>query len=142
MNVKPDTTTMELQLHPASLGNINVIIEAAKEGNVIAKFLTQNEDVKAAIESQIQQLQDKLNEQGVKVTAVEVTVNAGAFDQALNDSQSQKEEDAEAQESIRKPMRRIKLDALSLEELGEIEEEDKLTAEMMAINGNSVDFSA
>ena len=142
MNVKPDTTTMELQLHPASLGNINVIIEAAKEGNVIAKFLTQNEDVKAAIESQIQQLQDKLNEQGVKVTAVEVTVNAGAFDQALNDSQSQREEDAEAQESIRKPMRRIKLDALSLEELGEIEEEDKLTAEMMAINGNSVDFSA
>ena len=142
MNVKPETTTMELQLHPASLGNINVIIEAAKEGNVIAKFLTQNEDVKAAIESQLQQLQDKLNEQGVKVTAVEVTVNAGAFDQALNDSQSQKEEDAEAQESIRKPMRRIKLDALSLEELGEIEEEDKLTAEMMAINGNSVDFSA
>lgn len=142
MNVKPDTTTMELQLHPASLGNVNVIIEAAKEGNVIAKFLTQNEDVKAAIESQIQQLQDKLNEQGVKVTAVEVTVNAGAFDQALNDSQSQREDDADAQESIRKPMRRIRLGDLSLEELDEIEEEDKLTAEMMAINGNSVDFSA
>ncbi|WP_026526607.1 flagellar hook-length control protein FliK [Butyrivibrio sp. VCD2006] len=142
MNVKPDTTTMELQLHPASLGNVNVIIEAAKEGSVIAKFLTQNEDVKAAIESQIQQLQEKLNEQGVKVTAVEVTVNAGAFDQALNDSQSQREDDADAQESIRKPMRRIRLDDLALEELGEIEEEDKLTAEMMAINGNSVDFSA
>ena len=142
MNVKPDTTTMELQLHPASLGNINVIIEAAKEGNVIAKFLTQNEDVKAAIEGQIQQLQDKLNEQGVKVTAVEVTVNAGAFDQALNDSQSQKEDDADAQASVRKPMRRIRLDDMTLEELGEIEEEDKLTAEMMAINGNSVDFSA
>ncbi|SEK44907.1 hook-length control protein FliK [Butyrivibrio sp. ob235] len=142
MNVRSDTTTMELQLHPASLGNVNVIIEAAKDGNVIAKFLTQNEDVRAAIESQIQQLQDKLNEQGVKVTAVEVTVNAGAFDQALNDSQSQREDDADAQSSVRKPMRRIRLGDLSLEEVGEIAEEDQLTAEMMAINGNSVDFSA
>ena len=142
MNVKPESTTMELQLHPASLGNVNVIIEAAKDGNIVAKFLTQNEDVRAAIESQLQQLQEKLNEQGVKVTAVEVTVNAGAFDQTLNDSQSQKDEDLDAQNSIKKPMRRIRLEDISAEDLEEIEEEDKLTAEMMAINGNSVDFSA
>ncbi|WP_026660384.1 flagellar hook-length control protein FliK [Butyrivibrio sp. AC2005] len=142
MNVKPESTTMEMQLHPASLGNVNVIIEAAKDGNIVAKFLTQNEDVRAAIESQLQQLQEKLNEQGVKVTAVEVTVNTGAFDQALNDSQSQKEEDQEAQDSIRKPMRRIRLEDLSVDALEEIDEEDRLTAEMMAINGNSVDFSA
>lgn len=142
MNVKPESTTMELQLHPASLGNVNVLIEAAKDGNIIAKFLTQNEDVKAAIESQLQQLQEKFNEQGVKVTAVEVTVNAGAFDQTLNDSQSQKEDDQDAQDSIRKPMRRIRLEDISMEELEDIDEEDQLTAEMMAINGNSVDFSA
>ncbi|MCR5343815.1 MAG: flagellar hook-length control protein FliK [Butyrivibrio sp.] len=142
MSVKPDTTTMELQLHPASLGSVNVIVEAAKDGNIVAKFLTQNEDVRAAIESQLQQLQEKLNEQGVKVTAVEVTVNAGAFDQALNDSQSQKEDDQDAQESIRKPMRRIRLEDISMDELDEIDEADQLTAEMMAINGNSVDFSA
>lgn len=142
MNVKPESTTMELQLHPASLGNVNVIIEAAKDGNIVAKFLTQNEDVKAAIESQLQQLQEKFNEQGVKVTAVEVAVNAGAFDQTLNDSQSQKEDDQDAQDSIRKPMRRIRLEDISMEEIDEIDEEDQLTAEMMAINGNSVDFSA
>ncbi|WP_408070955.1 flagellar hook-length control protein FliK [Butyrivibrio sp. JL13D10] len=142
MNVKADSTTMEMQLHPASLGNVNVIIEAAKDGNVVAKFLTQNEDVRAAIEGQLQQLQEKLNEQGVKVTAVEVTVNAGAFDQTLNDSQSQKEDDQDAQESIRKPMRRIRLEDISLDEIDEIDEADQLTAEMMAINGNSVDFSA
>lgn len=142
MNVKPESTTMELQLHPASLGNVNVIIEAAKDGNIVAKFLTQNEDVKAAIESQLQQLQEKFNEQGVKVTAVEVAVNAGAFDQTLNDSQSQKEDDQDAQDSIRKPMRRIRLEDISMEEIDEIDEKDQLTAEMMAINGNSVDFSA
>ncbi|WP_044912610.1 flagellar hook-length control protein FliK [Butyrivibrio sp. WCE2006] len=142
MNVKADSTTMEMQLHPASLGNVNVIIEAARDGNVVAKFLTQNEDVRAAIESQLQQLQDRLNEQGVKVTAVEVTVNAGAFDQTLNDSQSQREDDQDAQESIRKPMRRIRLDDLTAEDFEEIDEEDQLTAEMMAINGNTVDFSA
>ena len=144
INVKSESTTMELQLHPASLGTVNVMIEQAKDGNMIAKFMTQNEDVRAAIESQLQQLQEKFNEQGVKVTAVEVTVNAGGFDQTLNDSQSQKDDDQDAQNLVHKPMRRIRLGDLSMDDdgLGELGEEDQLTAEMMAINGNSVDFSA
>lgn len=144
INVKSESTTMELQLHPASLGTVNVMIEQAKDGNMIAKFMTQNEDVRAAIESQLQQLQEKFNEQGVKVTAVEVTVNAGGFDQTLNNSQSQKDDDQDAQNLVHKPMRRIRLGDLSMDDdgLGELGEEDQLTAEMMAINGNSVDFSA
>ncbi len=144
VNVKADTTSMELQLHPQSLGTVNVMIEQAKDGNMIAKFMTQNEDVKAVIEGQLQQLVERFNEQGVKVTAVEVSVNANGFDQTLNDSQSQKDEDRENQESIRKPMRRINLGDLSMEDgdILDIDEEDQLTAEMMAINGNSVDFSA
>ena len=144
LNITQENTRMELQLHPASLGTVNVMVEQAKDGNMIAKFFTHNEDVKAAIESQLQVLQEKFNEQGVKVTAVEVTVNTGGFDQTLNDSQSQKEDDQDAQESIRKPMRRIRLDDLMVDGEGieGIDEEDQLTAEMMAINGNSVDFSA
>ncbi|WP_026524294.1 flagellar hook-length control protein FliK [Butyrivibrio sp. MB2005] len=145
VNIKAESTSMELQLHPASLGTVNVMIEQAKDGNMIAKFMTQNEDVRAAIESQLQQLQEKFNEQGIKVTAVEVTVNAGGFDQTLNDSQSQKEEDQENQNIIRKPMRRIRLGDITpegIEGLEQVDETDRLTAEMMAINGNSVDFSA
>ncbi len=144
LNISEENTKMELQLHPASLGTVNVMVEQAKDGNMIAKFFTQNEDVKAAIESQLQILQEKFNEQGIKVTAVEVTVNTSGFDQTLNDSQSQREDDQDAQESIRKPMRRIRLGDLSLDGEGieGIDEEDQLTAEMMAINGNSVDFSA
>jgi flagellar hook-length control protein FliK len=142
INVREEATTMELQLHPASLGTVNVMIEQAKQGNMIAKFITQNEDVRAIIESQLQQLQEKFNEQGVKVTEVQVTVNAGGFDQTLNDSQSQKDDDQDAQQSIRKPMRRINLGDLSLDAMEDIDEGDLLTAEMMAINGNLVDFSA
>ena len=144
LNITGQNTRMELQLHPASLGTVNVMIEQAKDGNMVAKFLTHNEDVKAAIEAQLQVLQEKFNEQGIKVTAVEVTVNTSGFDQTLNDSQSQKEDDQDAQESIRKPMRRIRLGDLSMDDEGiaGIDEEDQLTAEMMAINGNSVDFSA
>ncbi len=145
VNVKAESTSMELQLHPASLGTVNVMIEQAKDGNMIAKFMTQNEDVRTVIESQLQMLQEKFNEQGIKVTAVEVTVNTGGFDQTLNDSQSQKEEDQENQNSIRKPMRRIRLGDLTMdgvEGINEVDEADQLTAEMMAINGNSVDFSA
>ncbi len=142
LNITEENTRMELQLHPASLGTVNVMIEQAKDGEMVAKFMTHNEDVRAAIESQLQQLQERFNEQGVKVTAIEVTVNTGGFDQSLNDSQSQKEDDQDAQNSIRKPMRRIHLGDLSLGSEELIDEEDQLTAEMMAINGNMVDFSA
>lgn len=142
INVKEEATSLELQLHPASLGTVNVMLEQARNGNMLAKFVTQTEDVRAAIEAQLQQLTDKFNEQGVKVTAIEVTVNAGGFDQTLNDSQSQKDDDQDAQSIIKKPMRRINLGDLTLDDMDEIAEEDQLTAEMMALNGNSVDFTA
>ncbi|MCR5656027.1 MAG: flagellar hook-length control protein FliK [Butyrivibrio sp.] len=142
ISVKEEATSLELQLHPASLGTVNVMLEQAKNGNMLAKFVTQTEDVRAAIEAQLQQLTDKFNEQGVKVTAIEVTVNAGGFDQTLNDSQSQKDDDQDAQSIIKKPMRRINLGDLTLDDMDEIAEEDQLTAEMMALNGNSVDFTA
>ena len=52
MTMKEDMTQMELQLHPASLGNVRVQV-AAKDGVITASFTTQNEQVKAALESQI-----------------------------------------------------------------------------------------
>ena len=60
LNMAKDVTEMEINLHPASLGNVKIQI-AAKDGVITANFTTQNEQVKAAIESPIKKLEDKLN---------------------------------------------------------------------------------
>ncbi len=73
VNYSPDTTAMERQLHPASLGTVNMNI-AATNGVVTAHILVQNEAVKAALESQLITLQQTFDEQGQKVEAVEVSV--------------------------------------------------------------------
>ena len=47
-----DMTEMELQLHPASLGNLRIQI-AAKEGVITATFTTENETVRAALKTNL-----------------------------------------------------------------------------------------
>lgn len=142
ISVKPDMTSMEMQLHPQSLGSLNVMIETAKDGNIIARFTTADATVKAAIESQLATLQQKFDEQGVKVNAIEVTVQSHAFEQNLeqgNDNQNfAKEENQKATKSLR----RINLRELTTEDAEELDDSEKLNAEMMEINGGTVDYSA
>lgn len=139
VQVKEDTSNLEMQLHPESLGTLNIHI-SAKDGVLTAQFTTQNETVKSMIESQLITLQQNLNEQGIKVEAVEVNVATGHFDRNLN--QGQESEERQAAEAKKKTTRRINLndwDALGEEEL---EEADRVTADMMARNGNTVDYLA
>lgn len=79
--IKPEQTSMELQLNPESLGKINLSV-VAKDGIMTAHFTAQNEMVKEAIESQIQILKDNLNNQGLKVESIEVTVSNFSFEQS------------------------------------------------------------
>ena len=64
-NLKPDMQEMEMQLHPASLGTVHVQI-AAKDGAITAQFAAQNETVKAVLETQMIQLKEQFEEQGIK----------------------------------------------------------------------------
>lgn len=80
INIKPDQTSMELQLNPENLGKINLVV-VSKEGVLTAKFVTGSETTKEAIESQLQTFKENLNNQGLKVENVEVTVSYSAFDQ-------------------------------------------------------------
>ncbi len=142
ISVKPDMTSMEMQLHPQSLGTLNVMIETAKDGNIIAKFTTADATVKAAIESQIATLQQKFDEQGVKVNAIEVTVQSHAFEQNLQQGNDNQNFANEESEKAGKSLRRINLRELSAEEAEELDDSEKLNAEMMEINGGTVDYSA
>ncbi|SHO49868.1 flagellar hook-length control protein FliK [Anaerocolumna xylanovorans] len=80
INIKPDQTSMELQLNPENLGKINLTV-VSKEGVLTARFVTGTETAKEAIESQLQVFKENLNNQGLKVENVEVTVSYSAFDQ-------------------------------------------------------------
>ncbi len=139
IQLKPGMDQLTMQLHPESLGSLHIQI-ISKGGEITAQFRVQDEAVKAAIESQVAELKETLKNQGVKVEAVEVTVESHAFESNLWQGQG-KEENASYQNSRKNP-RRINLNDLSegLEEL--TEEEDKLAAEMMEANGNTVDYTA
>ena len=133
-------SSMELQLHPASLGNVNILLTSSKDG-IVAKFTAQNEIVKEAVESQMVQLQQKFDEQGIKVTSIEVTIASHAFEQNLHQDNNERQDNNEAQRGGR-GLRRINLAEFDPEEENEMSEAEMIAAQMMAYNGNSIDFSA
>ena len=135
-----DETTMELQLHPASLGNVNIMLTSSKDG-IVAKFTAQNEIVKEAVESQMIQLQQKFEAQGIKVTSIEVTIASHEFERNL-DEQGKHQGTGDETEKGKKNTRRIDLSSISDLEDEALDDSDKITAQMMAANGNTVDYTA
>ncbi len=142
-------TEMELQLHPASLGTVNVSL-VTKGGAVTAEFTTQNEAVRAAIESQVSQLITNLEEQGVKVEAVEVSVASHQMERNLEED-SQNEQSRQEQEERQRVQgtRRNSINFNAFVDSDEIAEEmqgaddaTRIAMEMMAANGNSMDLMA
>ena len=139
INLKADTQQMELQLHPASLGTVNVQI-AAKDGAITAQFTTQNETVRAVIETQLIQLKQQFEEQGIKVDAVEVTVANHEYGQQF--SQDNENTDQKQGKST-KSTRRINLNELEEDgEMIEMEDSERIAVEMMQANGSTVDYTA
>lgn len=138
IQVKPDMSSIQMQLHPESLGTLQIHV-ASKGGTVTAQFVTQNETVKAVLESQMIQLKESFAEQGVKVDAVEVTVQTHQFEQNLEQGRGRQAEETDKKS---KP-RRIRLDGeLTMEALDNMEEEEQLAVQMMAANGSTVDYTA
>lgn len=142
-----DMTEMEMQLHPASLGTIKISL-TTRGGNVTAQFTAQNETVKQALEAQVTQLRTNLEEQGVKIDAIEVSVASHEMERNLdqNGQSNQEQQNKEADEKINKLRRKninLRAWANGDENPDEIVDEDmKLTVEMMTMYGNSMDLLA
>lgn len=137
-NIESETQELEMQLHPASLGTVHVQL-AAKDGVITAQFAAQNETVKAVLETQMIQLKQQFEEQGIKVEAVEVTVANHAY----GEQYSQEQDTAEQQrEATKKSTRRINLDDLEEDALEEMEDSERIAVEMMQANGSTVDYTA
>lgn len=138
--ISEEQTSMEMQLNPENLGKIYLQL-TAKEGAVNAQLQASNEAVKAALEAQIATLRENLNQAGVKVDAVEVTVSSHAFEENLEQNQKREEQEGERQQEQISKRRNINF--FSLDELaGVMSEEESLVAQMMLEQGNSVDMTA
>lgn len=140
VSVKADSSDLEMQLHPQSLGTLHVQV-ASKNGVVTANFITQNETVKAALESQMVQLKESFAEQGVKVEAIEVTVQTHSFEQNLEQGRDNQSDQGSEAGVSRRRTRRINLNTAFAEEDPQTEE-DRIAADIMSANGNTVDFTA
>lgn len=142
VSVKPDMTSLQMQLNPEELGTLQIEV-SNKNGMLTAQFTTQDEGVKAIIESQLIQLKENLNEQGLKVQAVEVTVASQQFDRNLDKNGNQGSMQEENSNAPKKQIRRINLNELDAEEdLENADDAIRIAAEMMARNGNTIDFMA
>lgn len=76
-------SSMEMQLNPESLGKLSIQV-ISKNGVVTAQIAAQSEAVKEAVESQIAVLRQNMEEHGLKIEDVEVTVASHGFEQDMN----------------------------------------------------------
>lgn len=128
ITIRPDQTNMELQLNPEHLGRVNLTI-TEKEGMMTAQFTTQTEVAKEAIESQMAALRESLQNQGIKVEAIEVTVSEFGFERNEENGQRGNGE----------PEKKRKSGTFRLEEP---EETTPQMTEYLNVTDSSVDYSA
>ncbi len=137
VDISNELSEVNLKLHPESLGSVSVKISANHEGILTAHFTAQNESVKAIIESQAVVLREALESKGVTVEAIEVAVQSHEFERNLSD---QGKRQGSEERPGRRGVRRINL----TEDSTEVSEnpDDEILKEMMAQNGNTIDYSA
>ena len=133
-------TTIEMQLNPENLGKVYLQV-VSRQGTITAQLAAQDEAVKQALESQIAALKENMNQQGLKVEAVEVTIASHEFERNLEENQknpSKEQQEAEMEQASRRNINLNSLDELE----GLMSEEESLVARMMSDQGNSVDLTA
>ncbi len=133
-------STIEMELNPENLGKIYLNVTHSN-GSVNAQITATNEAVREALEAQLVDLRENLNQAGIKVDAVEVTVETHAFEENLSQGFEREQEEARQRQEYSSGRRNINISELD-ELSGLMSEEETLAAQMMLDNGNSVDFSA
>ncbi len=140
-----DSHTIQMQLNPENLGRLFMSV-TEKQGAVTAQLTVTSEDTRAALQSQLVELRANLENQGIKVEAVEVTVASHEFEQNLENQDATNREMMERQArenngtelGARRNLSMDNLDELS----GVMTEEERIVASMMQMNGQSVDYLA
>ncbi len=141
LQVSSAGSEVELQLHPAHLGTLNIAV-AAKNGIITAQFTAQDEAVRAVLESQVAELKSRLEEQGVKVEAVEVTIASHEFERSLEQNADQDANERGEAEAKRRTTRRLNLDEPGDGDAQGLDDGERIARDMMRIHGNRLDYLA
>ena len=145
VNNKADFSEVEISLHPASLGNVHLQV-SEKAGIITAVITTENEIVRDALLVQAMVLKEELNEQGLKVESVEVTIASHEFEQNMQQDEGQEARQLYEEQLNKQTRRRIMISGL--EEAQEmlqdatLSDAERLQIDMMAKNGSSMDVMA
>lgn len=136
-SVQEDTTSMEMQLNPESLGKVLLSV-SNRNGVMTASFTVQTQEAKEALESQMYQLRDNLEQKNLKVEAVEVSVSDFTFNQS---SQADTGDQKDFSQGHGKRMRFEPDDEEDEEEVSRAEAE-RVRRSVMRDSGSSVDYTA
>ena len=142
--------SMEMTLNPQNLGKLFMQV-SEKDGMVHAKIITENENVKNALETQMAELKESINQQSMKVHEIEISVGTRAFDNreehteqaafgAEAGNQNTSQEGGEESSNTRHH-RNINMNHLDEME-GDLTDSEKLEVSMMRTNGNTVNLHA
>lgn len=133
--VNADTSSVEMQLNPESLGKVNISI-VAKNGVMTATFNVQSEEAKNALESQILTLRENLEAKNLKVEAVEVQVSDFTFGQS-NQAEGQNQKNFET-----KADKKFRYDSGEDTEAVDEVNAEAVRRQVMRDSGSSIDFTA
>ena len=131
VSVTSETTSLEIVLTPEELGRVNLTVTAEQDGTMKASFVTENEITKEALEHNLVQFKEALQEQGLKIDSIEVTVGNFSFDK---NSQT----DAGSGEKQKHGNRRFVTD----EEISQQDETDQLARIFMDGGESTVNYMA
>ena len=133
IRVMSSTTSMELQLHPASLGRVN--LQVATSAGVSTAILTvETQAAKEALDSQLITLKQTFEEQGLKVNDVEVNVSEFGL------GEHNREEEQQGQQGSGGRSRRFRFDSDETESIS-VEEQRETETERRDVN-SVVDYTA
>lgn len=133
-----EESAINLQLTPESLGRMYINV-SQKNSEISARIAVSNEAVKEALQTQMVNLKEALNNSGIRVNEVEITVASHEFERNLDQGAAN---DSRQQESTNSYNGSNSSDSGIDSDMMQDRAEERLVTQIMRDNGNSVDFTA
>ena len=131
---KPGQSTLELKLYPEHLGKVSVTIRSNAEGVMTARLVVENELAKEAVEGQMFALRENLEQQGIRVESIEVTIAGFSFEQ-----NGSSDEQGNTQQKNEGSGRKITLEqAVAMSE----EPTQEAAVDITGVSGHNIDYTA
>lgn len=133
-----EESAINLQLTPESFGRMYINV-SQKNSEISARIAVSNEAVKEALQTQMVNLKEALNNSGIRVNEVEITVASHEFERNLEQGAAN---DSRQQESTNSYNGSNSSDSGIDSDMMQDRVEERLVTQIMRDNGNSVDFTA